>query len=71
VQYGQVGEFGYLLFPDVESDLLKSFGSSNPFINFSRIGMAVVCLVKNLITLPIGPFVFVRCQQRSDLYMYI
>jgi hypothetical protein len=33
--------------------------------------MAVVCLVTNLITLPIGPFVFVSCQQRSDLYMYI
>ncbi|KAH9531449.1 hypothetical protein CY35_19G038700 [Sphagnum magellanicum] len=45
IGYCLVGEFGYLLFPDVESDLLKSFGSSNPFINFSRIGMAVVSMV--------------------------
>lgn len=42
VQCMQVGEFGYLLFPNVESDVLKSFGQSNSFMNFARIGMAVV-----------------------------
>lgn len=39
---GQVGEFGYLIFPDVDSDVLKNFGNANVFMNFARIGMAVV-----------------------------
>lgn len=38
----QVGEFGYLLYPDVQSDLLISFGSSNLYLNIARVGMAAV-----------------------------
>lgn len=37
-----MGEFGYILFPDVESDVLKSFGSDNKYMNFARVGMALV-----------------------------
>ena len=37
-----MGEFGYILFPDVESDVLKSFGSDNSFMNFARLGMSLV-----------------------------
>ncbi|KAL2644177.1 hypothetical protein R1flu_011764 [Riccia fluitans] len=40
-----VGLFGYLLFPDVESDVLKSFGGENQFMNFARVGMAMVGIV--------------------------
>ncbi|KAL3697430.1 hypothetical protein R1sor_011506 [Riccia sorocarpa] len=40
-----IGLFGYLLFPDVESDVLKSFGDENQFMNFARIGMAMVGIV--------------------------
>lgn len=40
----QVGEFGYLLYPNVQSDLLISFGTSNKFLNFARVGMAGVCM---------------------------
>lgn len=40
----QVGEFGYLLYPHVQSDLLISFGTSNKFLNFARVGMAGVCM---------------------------
>ncbi|KAL3697429.1 hypothetical protein R1sor_011505 [Riccia sorocarpa] len=45
VGYCMVGLFGYLLFPDVESDVLKSFGNDNQFMNFARIGMAMVGMV--------------------------
>ncbi|KAL3697456.1 hypothetical protein R1sor_011532 [Riccia sorocarpa] len=45
VGYCMVGEFGYLIFPEVESDVLKSFGNSNPFMVFARYGMAVVAMV--------------------------
>ncbi|KAL3697453.1 hypothetical protein R1sor_011529 [Riccia sorocarpa] len=45
VGYCLVGEFGYLIFPEVESDVLKSFGNSNPFMVFARYGMAVVAMV--------------------------
>ncbi|KAG6554569.1 hypothetical protein Mapa_003587 [Marchantia paleacea] len=45
VCYCLVGLFGYLIFPDVESDVLKSFGNKNGFMNFARIGMAVVAIV--------------------------
>jgi len=34
-----------LLFPDVASDVLISFGHGNQFLNIARIGMAVVSLV--------------------------
>ncbi|KAG0565939.1 hypothetical protein M758_7G024100 [Ceratodon purpureus] len=44
VGYCLVGEFGYILFPDVESDVLKSFGSDNSFMNVARIGMCLVAL---------------------------
>lgn len=30
------------MFPDVESDVLKSFGSDNGFMNIARVGMALV-----------------------------
>ncbi|CAM6096210.1 unnamed protein product [Calypogeia fissa] len=43
--FTSVGIFGYLLFQDVESDVLKSFGNSNIFMNFARVGMAVVAMV--------------------------
>ncbi|BBN01605.1 hypothetical protein MPTK1_2g08750 [Marchantia polymorpha subsp. ruderalis] len=45
VCYCLVGLFGYLIFPDVESDVLKSFGDNNGFLKFARIGMAVVAMV--------------------------
>ncbi|KAL2644170.1 hypothetical protein R1flu_011757 [Riccia fluitans] len=45
VGYCMVGEFGYLIFPQVESDVLKSFGNFNPFMVFARYGMAVVAMV--------------------------
>lgn len=44
VGYCLVGEFGYIMFPDVESDVLKSFGSDNGFMNIARVGMALVAL---------------------------
>lgn len=53
----QVGEFGYLIFPDVESDLLKSFGNKNFFMNVARIGMAVVRVLL-LHTRPLTRFIF-------------
>lgn len=45
ILYTLVGEFGYLIFQDVESDVLKSFGNKNFFINLARVGMAVVAMV--------------------------
>ncbi|KAG0585867.1 hypothetical protein KC19_2G045600 [Ceratodon purpureus] len=42
--YCLVGEFGYLLYPDVQSDVLISFGRSNHFLNFARVGMAAVSM---------------------------
>lgn len=45
ILYSLVGIFGYLLFQDVESDVLKSFGNSNLFMNLARVGMAVVAMV--------------------------
>ncbi|CAM6100998.1 unnamed protein product [Calypogeia fissa] len=45
IGYVLVGEFGYLIFRDVESDVLKSFGNTNFFMNIARIGMAVVAMV--------------------------
>ncbi|BBN02052.1 solute carrier family 38 (sodium-coupled neutral amino acid transporter), member 7/8 [Marchantia polymorpha subsp. ruderalis] len=45
IGYCMVGEFGYLIFPDVDSDVLKNFGNANVFMNFARIGMAVVAMV--------------------------
>ncbi|XP_024395342.1 uncharacterized protein [Physcomitrium patens] len=44
VSYCLVGEFGYLLYPDVQSDLLISFGSSNLYLNIARVGMAAVSI---------------------------
>lgn len=40
-----MGEFGYILFLNVESDVLKSFGSDNIFMNFVCIGMVLVFFV--------------------------
>lgn len=40
-----MGEFGYILFLDVESDVLKSFGSDNKYMNFVCVGMVLVYFV--------------------------
>ncbi|GBG64487.1 hypothetical protein CBR_g45183 [Chara braunii] len=45
VAYGVVGIFGYLIFPDVKSDVLCSFGHEDLRLNLVRYGMAVLATV--------------------------
>eukprot|EP00850_Spirogloea_muscicola_P003388 SM000013S26557 [mRNA] locus=s13:1027816:1030640:- [translate_table: standard] len=45
VAYSLVGAFGYIIYPEVKSDVLQSFGTSSIFMNVARAGMAVVAMV--------------------------
>ncbi|GAQ84205.1 Transmembrane amino acid transporter family protein [Klebsormidium nitens] len=45
VGYSLVGAFGYIAIPDVQSDVLSSFGEDNLVMYVARVGMGLVAIV--------------------------